>query len=111
MGSAILRGHGERERSFNTHSLTLGGQFESIGGILHALRCIPRSRFAQGGILPPDRRIFLAVGSDGGFCRTLRQLSRCRQLPSISLSVGRERKSIVLRIRVRGEPLLLFCHT
>jgi hypothetical protein len=42
----ILRGHGERERSFNTHSLILGSQFEFIGGILHALGCIPRSRFA-----------------------------------------------------------------
>src|SRR5208282_6189864 len=95
----------------NTHSLTLRSQFESIGGILHALRLIPRCRFAQSGILPPDRRIFLAVSSDGGFCRTLRQLSCCRQFASISLSVGRERKRIVLRIRVRGEPLLLFRHT
>ena len=52
----------------NTHSLTLGCKFKSIGGILHALFRIPRCHFAQGSILPPDRRVFLAVSSDGGFC-------------------------------------------
>ena len=68
------------------------------------------SGLLQSGIRLPERSIFPVIRSNGGGHGPFGQFLRLRDLPLISLGVGRKCQSKVLVSLFACKPALLICH-
>jgi hypothetical protein len=110
LGSYRIARHGKRKRGFAFGTLTRGSKLQDLCRYLPSFLRIAVSGSLKSSIRQIVRAAFFVVLSYCGVNSPLGQFPRLAKATNKSLSIGCERKALVLVIGLARKPLLLFRH-